>query len=191
MGHLAPGHPARGLSRSGPARLTFSEIRRRALRNGGVAADPYRTRETVDSQGATLSPGSGSRACFRFPPRFGLFSFEAGFVFSYKGAKFGIVILFAIQGIVQRAFGVFFRHGYDISSAGVAAVQPLTDCLHSSETVCGKNRLRLRSPGRCRPVASIFSKSIYHENRAFTTYYVLSAAGLKNCPPLDRCNCAC
>jgi hypothetical protein len=40
----------------------------------------------------------------------GLLFFEAGFVFTHKRAKLRIIILFAVERVVQGAFRMLFRH---------------------------------------------------------------------------------
>ena len=51
---------------------------------------------------------NGSDLCFFCHIR--LFFLQAVFVFTNKGAQFGVVIFLAIEGIVERAFRMFFRH---------------------------------------------------------------------------------
>jgi hypothetical protein len=42
---------------------------------------------------------------------FGFFLFEAGFILTHKGAKLGVIVFLAVEGIIQRAFRMLFRHG--------------------------------------------------------------------------------
>ena len=42
---------------------------------------------------------------------FGFFLFEAGFVLTHKGAKLRVIVFLAVEGIIQRAFRMLFRHG--------------------------------------------------------------------------------
>jgi hypothetical protein len=41
----------------------------------------------------------------------GFFFLETGFVLSHKRAKFRIVVFLAVEGVIERAFRVLFRHG--------------------------------------------------------------------------------
>jgi hypothetical protein len=42
---------------------------------------------------------------------FGFFLLETGFILADKGAEFGIVVFLAVEGIIERAFRILFRHG--------------------------------------------------------------------------------
>jgi len=42
---------------------------------------------------------------------FWFFLFEAVFVFAHKGAKLWVIVFLAVEGIIQRAFRMLFRHG--------------------------------------------------------------------------------
>jgi hypothetical protein len=41
----------------------------------------------------------------------GLLFFEAGFVLTHKSAKLWVIVLLAVESVIQRAFRVLFRHG--------------------------------------------------------------------------------
>jgi hypothetical protein len=42
---------------------------------------------------------------------FWFFLFKAGFILAHKGAKLWVIVFLAIEGIIQRAFRMLFRHG--------------------------------------------------------------------------------
>jgi hypothetical protein len=48
---------------------------------------------------------AGSGFVFRF------FLFKAGFILAHKGAKLWVIVFLAVEGIIQRAFRMLFRHG--------------------------------------------------------------------------------